>query len=141
MRPGRITQFSFGEKCVTAPVHSQCLILMIFALLIVTYIAVSHSIKCFTFFPAAAFILVFWWGTRFVSVLHRSICPASLLCFVRYVCPAGSSSSHSPSNACPPGTVGNDFNLFDKSQCETCPAGFVCMRGMWLFDKVNCVFW
>ncbi|OPJ68136.1 hypothetical protein AV530_013665 [Patagioenas fasciata monilis] len=50
-------------------------------------------------------------------------------CLPGYVCPAGSSSSHSPSNACPPGTVGNDFNLFDKSQCETCPAGFVCMRG------------
>lgn len=65
----------------------------------------------------------------------------SLLCFVRYVCPVGSSSPHFPSNACPPGTVGNDFNLFDKSQCETCPAGFVCVRGRWLYDKVNCVLW
>ncbi|CAM9824345.1 unnamed protein product [Bubo scandiacus] len=50
-------------------------------------------------------------------------------CLPGYVCPAGSSSPQFPSNACPPGTVGNDFNLFDKSQCETCPAGFVCVRG------------
>ncbi|XP_031989756.1 SCO-spondin-like isoform X5 [Corvus moneduloides] len=50
-------------------------------------------------------------------------------CSAGYVCPAGSASPHAPSNACPPGTLGNHFNLFDKSQCEPCPAGFVCARG------------
>ncbi|XP_021231890.1 zonadhesin-like isoform X5 [Numida meleagris] len=50
-------------------------------------------------------------------------------CLPGYVCPAGSSSPHFPSNACPPGTVGDGFDLFDKSQCETCPAGYFCARG------------
>ncbi|XP_032305021.1 zonadhesin-like isoform X2 [Coturnix japonica] len=50
-------------------------------------------------------------------------------CLPGYVCPAGSSSPHLPSNACPPGTVGDSFDLFDKSQCETCPAGYFCVRG------------
>ncbi|XP_040546472.1 zonadhesin-like isoform X6 [Gallus gallus] len=50
-------------------------------------------------------------------------------CLPGYVCPVGSSSPHFPSNACPPGTVGSGFDLFDKSQCETCPAGYFCVRG------------
>ncbi|XP_056365838.1 multiple epidermal growth factor-like domains protein 11 [Oenanthe melanoleuca] len=50
-------------------------------------------------------------------------------CSAGYVCPTGSASPHAPSNACPPGTVGNHLDLFDKSQCEPCPAGFVCARG------------
>ncbi|CAM5128032.1 unnamed protein product, partial [Natator depressus] len=50
-------------------------------------------------------------------------------CMAGYVCPMGSSRPHAPSNACPPGTFSNHLHLFDKSQCETCPARFVCTRG------------
>ncbi|KYO38996.1 hypothetical protein Y1Q_0022586 [Alligator mississippiensis] len=50
-------------------------------------------------------------------------------CMVGHVCPLGSSSPHAPSNACPPGTFTNYLHLFDKSQCETCPARFICTRG------------
>ncbi|KAH0623288.1 hypothetical protein JD844_031442, partial [Phrynosoma platyrhinos] len=50
-------------------------------------------------------------------------------CMPGYVCPVGSSSPHAPSNACPPGTFSNRSDLFDKSQCETCPERFVCTRG------------
>ncbi|XP_062995580.1 multiple epidermal growth factor-like domains protein 6 [Elgaria multicarinata webbii] len=50
-------------------------------------------------------------------------------CMPGYVCPFGSSSPHAPSNACPPGTFSNHSDLFDKSQCETCPERFVCTRG------------
>ncbi|XP_039940848.1 multiple epidermal growth factor-like domains protein 6 [Hirundo rustica] len=46
-----------------------------------------------------------------------------------YVCPAGSASPRAPGNACPPGTAGNRLDLFDKSQCEPCPAGFACATG------------
>ncbi|XP_062816991.1 zonadhesin isoform X2 [Anolis carolinensis] len=50
-------------------------------------------------------------------------------CMPGYVCPVGSSSPHAPSNACPPGTFSNHSDLFDKSQCETCPEKFVCTKG------------
>ncbi|XP_028563977.2 uncharacterized protein LOC114585457 [Podarcis muralis] len=50
-------------------------------------------------------------------------------CMAGYICPVGSSSPHAPSNACPPGTFSNRSDLFDKSQCETCPERFVCTRG------------
>ncbi|KAJ6656075.1 hypothetical protein lerEdw1_004481 [Lerista edwardsae] len=70
-----------------------------------------------------------------------SVCPAGKACtqaglakpdsecMPGYVCPVGSSSPHAPSNACPPGTFSNQSDLFDKSQCETCPERFVCPRG------------
>ena len=60
MWPGWITHFSFSEKCVTQPVHLQCFIFGISGLLVVSYIAVNHSTKCFSLFPVAAFILIFW---------------------------------------------------------------------------------
>lgn len=103
-----------------------------------------------------------FWGTAdvaaFFSQLHHLSCyvvwdqslpPAcieplaltNLLCYFRYVCPVGSSSPHFPSNACPPGTVGSGFDLFDKSQCETCPAGYFCVRGTWFYGRVNGVLW
>ncbi|KAL2295830.1 hypothetical protein Nmel_017354, partial [Mimus melanotis] len=68
-----------------------------------------------------------WPGPARLTVLSRVLFSAVLS--LRYVCPTGSASPHAPSNACPPGTVGNHLDLFDKSQCEPCPAGFVCARG------------
>ncbi|KAF7241191.1 Sushi, von Willebrand factor type A, EGF and pentraxin domain-containing protein 1, partial [Varanus komodoensis] len=49
-------------------------------------------------------------------------------CTAGYVCPVGSSSPHAPSSACPPGSFSNHSDLFDKSQCEICPARFACTR-------------
>ncbi|KAG8524769.1 hypothetical protein J0S82_017747 [Galemys pyrenaicus] len=51
------------------------------------------------------------------------------LLFGRCVCPEGFSSPHTPTQACPPGTFSNCSDVFDPSQCETCPAGLTCARG------------
>lgn len=64
------------------------------------------------------------------SIISEPLTQPACLCFSSYVCPVGSSSPHAPSNACPPGTFSNHLHLFDKSQCETCPARFVCTRGV-----------
>lgn len=78
-------------------------------------------------------------SAHFMSVQCCSLRCCSLRCsaFLRYVCPTGSASPHAPSNACPPGTVGNHLDLFDKSQCEPCPAGFICARGTWFSTEVS----
>ncbi|KAM3922961.1 uncharacterized protein RB166_012036 [Leptodactylus fuscus] len=50
-------------------------------------------------------------------------------CSPGYVCPVGSRSATSSENACPAGTYSDSQMLFDKSQCEICPARFFCATG------------
>lgn len=128
---------SFAAKCLAKPIHSQCFLLSLCYQLSVTFLTAAVPSASAFFFQLQ---LSSWYIGRAQNLSPcciKAFAPSSLLCFIRFVCPEGSSSPHFPSNACPPGTVGNDFNLFDKSQCETCPAGFFCVRGRWLYDKVN----
>ncbi|KAK1786529.1 hypothetical protein P4O66_017651 [Electrophorus voltai] len=50
-------------------------------------------------------------------------------CMPGFVCPPGTARPNDPANACPPGTLSNQTDLTDRSQCHRCPARYACLRG------------
>mmetsp|Transcript_25097 Transcript_25097/g.27850 ORF Transcript_25097/g.27850 Transcript_25097/m.27850 type:complete len:302 (+) Transcript_25097:2542-3447(+) len=57
-------------------------------------------------------------------------------CSKGHYCPPGAISS--TANKCPAGTFTERTDLWDPSQCSSCPTGFYCLEGATSADWVNC---
>ncbi|KAM9299008.1 uncharacterized protein PAF06_016002 [Gastrophryne carolinensis] len=60
---------------------------------------------------------------------HPGLTQPDTDCSPGYVCPVGSRSPAASESACLAGTFGDGHDLFDKSQCDMCPARFFCPTG------------
>jgi hypothetical protein len=58
------------------------------------------------------------------------------ICDAGYYCPSGTTVSNE--NPCPAGTYSDRTDLWDPSQCTTCPSAFYCIAASKLADLVTC---